>query len=98
MPSAPSTTSSATSPGRKFRACPEPAVITDEQVLHAGRWVDAATLPQFDAARRYRWRRPVRLTRAAAYRLIERQERALHRRRVAHRKARWRARHALLGL
>lgn len=27
-----------------------------EQVMHHGRWVNALTLPNFDAKKRYRWR------------------------------------------
>jgi hypothetical protein len=34
-----------------------PAILQgNEQILHHGRWVDALTLPNFDAAATYQWR------------------------------------------
>ena len=34
-----------------------PAILTSRhQIYHNDRWVDAATLPNFDAKKSYRWR------------------------------------------
>ena len=46
-------------PEAQFVLIPEPArLFGDEQILVDGRWCVAATLPQYDANRKYVWRRP----------------------------------------